>query len=226
METSKNYLRKALILFIAYIPLTAFAGVGSGGGGSSLTSDIKARFWEVIERVEQKLTNADGISGDQIRDLKSFISDSKKFLKNSAFNAVSVSHLRYCDTGDIVRETFYDAWGCVGKLQIKAKSFDMTNDALIFHELSRVVPGYMHFDEDYVLSVNTLRLNSKQQSVVITKEIYPKERYRRYDVETEKNLREKAGAIGTKIIESNGNFTLQTIWTVFGTEYKETIFNR
>lgn len=226
MENIIKLFRQTLVLLLVSIPLTAFSGVGSGGGGSSLTSDIKARFWEVIERVEQKIANDKTIKDDLLIDLKNFISDSKRFLNDSKFNAVAVTHLRYCDTGEIVDETFYDAWGCAGRLQVKIKSFDMTNDALIFHELARVIPGYVNFDEDYVLSVNILRLNSKQQSVVITKEIYPKVRYRRYYVEKEKSLREKAGALGTKIIENNNKYILQTIWTVFGTEYKENVINR
>ncbi len=226
MDNTIKLSRQVLVLLLVSIPLAAFSGVGSGGGGSGLTSDIKARFWEVIERVEQKVTNDKNLKDDLLLDLKTFISASKEFLNNSEFNAEAVTDLRYCDTGKIVNETFYDAWGCPGRLQVKVKSFDMTNDALIFHELARVVPGYVNFDEHYVVSVNTLKLNSKQQSVVITKEIYPKVRYRRYYVETEKNFREKAGALGTKIIEHNNKYILQTIWTVFGTEYKENLITR
>lgn len=226
MDNTNKLFRQVFVLLLISIPLAGFSGVGSGGGGSDLTSDIKARFWEVIERVEQKINNDTTLKDDHLLDLKTFISASKEFSNNSKFNAEAVTDLRYCDTGEIVNETFYDAWGCPGRLQVKVKSFDMTNDALIFHELARVVPGYVHFDENYVVSVNTLRLNSKQQSVVITKEIYPKVRYRRYYVETEKSFREKAGALGTKIIEDNNKYILQTIWTVFGTEYKENLIIR
>ncbi len=182
------------------------AGVGRGGGGSGDEKLLRQRFIDVVLRAEHLNTI---IKNSEVGKLVVAI---RTTLKNHPLKIEFPKVLRYCDTLEIISEK-KDAWGCPGLLQI-LPSFDVDDDSMIFHELTRITPGFEFSDEGMRISVEILNLNTKNQKYTVTSEKYSKNKFSRQMVEREAKLRELAGAEAVSVKEDANKFALKTFWKV------------
>jgi len=200
---------KAFTFFIAlFFTVTAYcdAGVGRGGGGKNDEKNLRQRFNDVIFRAETTNNSLKNVEVNQV--LKAI----KNILKTVPLKIEYVDTLRYCDNHMPVLEK-KDAWGCPGYLQL-LNTFDTSDDSMIFHELTRITPGYEMIDEGMRLSVDVLNLEARTQRYLVSMDVFPKSKYDSSDMEGLADLRIKAGAEATNIKQDNDNYYLKTFWKV------------
>jgi len=183
-------------------------GAGSGGGGSKAEARIMARFWEVLARVDR--LNLDG-------EMKNLVQAIKNNLKHNSPQIEVTPTLTYCDSKKPISE-IKDAWGCPGRLQL-LPTFDESDDALIFHELTRITPGYAHVDDGMRVSTGKLALNVRQKKTFMIEEIFPKSKFSKDDIKKRLEalkIAEGAGA-GIKafgVEEDKDDYVITTVWRV------------
>ncbi len=202
-------LKTLIIIFIANTSFAGEAGVGRGGGGVSDEKFLKQRFREVIVRVETQNAHLKN------REVMLTTDAIKRNLRLNPLKIKFVRELRDCKNNLPIKEK-KDAWGCPGRLQLLS-SFDMADDSMIFHELTRITPGYENIDEGMRLSVDILELDTKIQKYFFVREKLSKDIYTREDVEEEIRSRKSAGAVGFDLTEDSERFYLKTFWEVIET---------
>lgn len=198
---------KKIILLIFLFSAAAFGdnereGVSGGGGGSNMENKFITRSWQVIERAKTMKLSIK--TGEIIEALETM-------LKSSPPKIDLVESLRFCNSNLLVLEK-KDAWGCPGKIQLLS-SFDLDNDALIFHELTRASVQYQNIDEGMRISISELRLNQKKIETFIAYEIYPKDKHTRESVEAWEKLYKKT-ALATNIQEDQNNYLIILVFDV------------
>lgn len=188
---------KYLILLIS---LNSFAeGVSAGGGGGD------ARIETLVRRFGQVLRRIDNM--DVRQEVRSAVSSIRRHYVENPPQIEFVEVLRYCDTNEPISED-KDAWGCPGRLQIK-ESFPIESDAQIFHELTRITPDLMLFDDNYEVSVHELELNGQALQTIRLDHYYSKDSYDYTQVQAMRDRFELTGSEATRIIDTNDYYKLE-----------------
>ena len=181
------------------------AGVGSGGGGDPKEEALVTRFAQVLNRVSSE--------HKQDTNVREIVSAIKTALANSPLEILYPEQLTYCDTGAPIKE-IKAAWGCPGKLQL-LENFELDSDAMIFHELTRITPGYENVDENHRLSIGKLKLHVRQKTSVRIEVHFSKDQYTRRSLNKWINRNYSAGAEAVGIKETKSSYKLITFFPIY-----------
>lgn len=136
-------------------------------------------------------------------------------MKTSPPIILPVGALKTCDTNQPVPISDRDAWGCPGSIQVLS-SFNASDRALMFHELTRATRGYTKIDEGMRISIGKLHLKTDSQHVLVMKRIYLKPKYNLAFVQSWLELFYNSGVTATKIEETESSIILTLIWPIIG----------
>jgi len=202
---------KFIFFVFTLMILTLFAnatGTGAGGGGSDIETKFMTAAWDAINSI-----NKNHLKDPQVQRVVDAI---KKMLNemdpSKTLKIEEVSQLKTCDHNNPI--SGYDAWGCEKRIQLLS-SFNFSNYALIFHELTRATPGLLNVDEGMRLSIGKLKLNTGGSTeVVIVDSYYSKTKYTFYEILSSEKTYLLAGAIATRVIETDDSYIIRVVWSV------------